>query len=67
MVSFHGKADTTVSSEESIHFYNAIVDKFGTSKATLELKNGLKHMDSGFYTSENLTTVVSSIKSYFEN
>jgi acetyl esterase/lipase len=61
----HGGADTTVSNNESHYLYDGLSAEYGTSKVTLEIKDGLHHMDSGFYTDENMTAVVSSLTSYF--
>lgn len=61
----HGGADTTVSNNESHYLYDGLSAAYGTTKITLEIKDGLHHMDSGFYTDENLTAVVSSLTTYF--
>jgi hypothetical protein len=64
MIIQHGGSDTTVSNQESQYLYAGIKDVFG-EKASLEIKDGLHHMDSGFYTDANLTAVTDSLSSYF--
>jgi acetyl esterase/lipase len=61
----HGDADTTVSNNESHYLYDGLSAAYGTSKITLEIKPGLHHMDSGFYTDENLTATLGALTSYF--
>jgi len=50
----HGGSDTTVSNEESKHLYEGLKSVYGEEKASLTIMSGLKHMDAGFYTDDNL-------------
>lgn len=60
----HGLADTTIPSSQSQYLYDQVTALFGTSAATLSLKEGLAHMDGKFYTSENLTSVFADVSSH---
>ena len=61
----HGDSDTTVSNEESKHLYEGLKSSYGDDKVSLTIMSGLKHMDAGFYTDNNLSLVSREIKSFF--
>jgi acetyl esterase/lipase len=62
----HGSADTMVTNNESHYLYDTLSPVYGTDKVTLEIKEGLNHMDAGFYTDENMSGVVTALSDYLK-
>lgn len=54
-----------MSNEESKHLYEGLKSSYGDDKVSLTIMSGLKHMDAGFYTDNNLSLVFREIKSFF--
>lgn len=63
----HGTEDERVPTQQSISFYNKLVEKLGKEKVSIELLQGAKHGGKQFETEENINKVFQFLDTILKN
>jgi acetyl esterase/lipase len=62
----HGTEDEHVPTQQSINFYNKLIEKLGKEKVSIELLHGAKHCGKQFETEENINKVFKFLDTIFK-